>query len=99
MGTEATIRVWVRLLITAALVASAMGLPFSAPGAEAAVTPKAVCGPGARPETDIQGRVPTADYDDGRVKLGYQCNTAQVGHEGTSGGFRTYRYVDASGHE
>ena len=29
--------------------------------------PQADCGPGARPETDIQGRVPSADYASGRV--------------------------------
>ena len=71
----------------------------AAPAAAAAVTPKAECGPGAKPETDIQGRVPTVDYDSGRTAQGYQCNTEQVGHEGESGGFRVYRYVDAAGHE
>ncbi|MGI8661983.1 MAG: LVIVD repeat-containing protein [Acidimicrobiales bacterium] len=62
-------------------------------------TPKAMCGPGALPETDIQGRVPTADYESGRTKQGYLCNTEQISHEGASGGFRVYRYIDASGHE
>src|SRR5438067_2151406 len=90
---------WVRVVVAAAFVVSAIGLPSGTPSAQAAITPKAVCGPGALPETDIQGRVPTADYDDGRVKLGYQCNAEQVGHDGDSGGFRTYRYVDAAGHE
>jgi hypothetical protein len=71
----------------------------AASSSAAAVTPKAECGAGAKPETDIQGRVPTADYDNGRIKDGYQCNTEQVGHEGESGGFRVYRYVDAAGHE
>jgi hypothetical protein len=62
-------------------------------------TPAAECGPGALPETDIQGRVPTSDYDSGRTKQGYQCNAEMVGHEGESGGFRVYRYVDGAGHE
>jgi hypothetical protein len=71
----------------------------AAPATTASVTPKATCGAGAKPETDIQGRVPTSDYDDGRTKDGYQCNAEQVGHEGESGGFRVHRYVDAAGHE
>src|SRR5205085_94327 len=85
--------------VIAAFLLAAVVLPYGTPGAQAAVTPKAVCGPGALPETDIQGRVPTADYDSGRIKLGYQCNAEQVAHEGESGGFRTYRYVDGAGHE
>jgi hypothetical protein len=62
-------------------------------------TPQAACGAGSLPETDIQGRVPASDYDDGRVEAGYTCNAALVGHEGGSGGFRVHRYVDAAGHE
>jgi hypothetical protein len=59
--------------------------------------PEAHCGPGSRPETDIQGRVPKADYESGRAARGYFCNTRQVGHYGKSGGFKTLRYVDRSG--
>jgi hypothetical protein len=73
--------------------------PSPAIAASSSVTPKADCGPGALAETGTQGRVPTADYDSGRTAQGYQCNAEQVGHEGESGGFRVYRYVDASGHE
>ena len=92
-----------RALTIVAFVAVAFALlvgPSSAaPTAAVPATPQAECGPGAKPETDIQGRVPTADYDNGRVKDGYQCNAEQVGHEGESGGFRVYRYVDGAGHE
>src|SRR4051794_18699410 len=63
------------------------------------VSAKAECGAGALPETDVQGRVPTSDYDSGRTAQGYQCNAEQIGHEGESGGFRVYRYVDGAGHE
>ena len=84
---------------TVAIALAVVPATTAALAAPAAVTPKAVCGPGAKPETDIQGRVPTADYDNGRTKDGYQCNVEQVGHEGESGGFRVYRYVDAAGHE
>jgi len=86
----------------AAVVCLAIGiavLPSHARATAVTATPQAQCGPGARPETDIQGRVPTADYDSGRTKDGYQCNAEQVGHEGESGGFRVHRYVDAAGHE
>jgi hypothetical protein len=74
------------------------GLPsYSAPGF--GVTPRATCGPGSLPETGRQGRVPKADYDSGRAAKGYRCNTVEVGHYGTTGGFRVIRYVDKAGHE
>jgi hypothetical protein len=70
---------------------SATGQAFPAP------TPAADCGPGARPETDIQGRVPASDYESGRAERGYLCNTRQVAHQGTSGGFKVLRYRDSQG--
>jgi hypothetical protein len=57
-------------------------------------TPRAVCGPGARPEPGIQGRVPA-----GADPRGFQCNLELIGHSGQSGGFKTLRYVDRAGHE
>ena len=59
--------------------------------------PRADCGPGSRPETSIQGRVPKADYTSGRAERGYLCNTRQVAHQGASGGFKTLRYTDRKG--
>jgi len=59
--------------------------------------PEARCGPGSRPETDIQGRVPKPDYQSGRAARGYLCNAREVGHYGKSGGFKTLRYVDRTG--
>lgn len=59
--------------------------------------PKADCGPGAKPETDIQGRVPAADFDSHRAYEGYQCNARQVSHFGVTGGFKVQRYVDRAG--
>jgi hypothetical protein len=70
----------------------------AAPPISNAAVPRAKCGPGALPETSTQGRVPTADYKSGRVKQGYRCNTVQVGHQGSSGGFKTLRYTDSQGH-
>jgi hypothetical protein len=60
-------------------------------------TPRAHCGPGSLPETGRQGRVPLADYSSGRAARGYTCNAVQVGHIGSTGGFKTFRYVDRSG--
>jgi RTX calcium-binding nonapeptide repeat (4 copies)/LVIVD repeat len=50
------------------------------------------CVPGSRPEPGVQGRVP-----DGSPPGGFHCNIEQIGHQGTSGGFKTHRYVDESG--
>jgi hypothetical protein len=75
-----------------------------AAGAVAAVvpvpppTPEADCGPGSLPETAAQGRVPKADYASGRAGQGYTCNAEQVGHTGTTGGFKTFEYRDTAGH-
>jgi hypothetical protein len=57
-------------------------------------TPRAVCGPGSKPEPGIQGRVPA-----GSATTGLHCNVDLVAHQGTSGGFKVLRYVDAHGHE
>ena len=62
-----------------------------------AATPPATCGPGARPETGVQGRVPLADYTSGRVDQGYRCNTKPLAQQGTTGGFKVIRYQDAAG--
>lgn len=75
------------------VAASTWGAEYSFPSA----APKATCGPGARPETSIQGRVPGADYRTGRVERGYLCNTAQVSHFGVTGGFKVQRYTDRNG--
>ena len=68
------------------------------PAPSAAPVPRAHCGPGSRPETDIQGRTPAADYGSGRAAKGYTCNTRMVGHFGSTGGYKVLRYVDKAGH-
>jgi hypothetical protein len=60
-------------------------------------TPQGTCGSGSRPETDVQGRVPAADYASGRAAEGYTCNTEQVYRDGTAGGYKVHRYTDAAG--
>ena len=70
-----------------------------------ATTPKAVCGPGSRPETGMQGRVSAEEHDSGRAAEGYTCNTEVVGSYlvdnaiGTVGGFKVERYVDKHGND
>jgi hypothetical protein len=60
--------------------------------------PRAHCGPGAKPETAAQGRVPTSDYTRGRAAKGYLCNTRQVSHYASTAGLKVFRYADRSGH-
>ncbi|MDQ6835134.1 MAG: hypothetical protein M3016_03005 [Actinomycetota bacterium] len=55
-------------------------------------TPLARCGPGSRPQPGVDGRVPAGSGDHG-----LWCNMRQVSHQGNSGGFKTFRYVDAHG--
>jgi hypothetical protein len=57
-------------------------------------TPRAQCGPGSKPEPGIQGRVP-----EGSATNGLWCNATLVAHQGSTGGFRTWRYVDTHGRE
>ncbi len=73
--------------------------------------PRAVCGPGARPETGIQGRVSRADHESGLAAKGLQCNAELVGKHtqeksgvdgtivGTVGGYKVLRYKDKMGNE
>ncbi len=69
-------------------------------------TPQGKCGPGSRPETDIQGRVPLSDHESGRAAEGYTCNTRMIGSHtssenpvGSIGGFKVERFIDESGRE
>jgi hypothetical protein len=69
-------------------------------------TPRAVCGPGAWPETGIQGRVSREDHEKGLAARGFRCNTELVGsftkeppNLGTVGGYKVLRFVDRKGHE
>ena len=81
-----------------ALALAMLGTTLPTPSAIAVPppTPRAVCGPGSIPESGAQGRVTAADYEAG---LGSRCNVELLGHAGTLAGFKTLRYVDASGKE
>jgi hypothetical protein len=56
--------------------------------------PRAKCGPGSKPEPDVQGRVPA-----GSASEGLWCNMRQIAHQGVSGGFKVFHYVDKRGRE
>jgi hypothetical protein len=56
--------------------------------------PRAHCQPGSKPEPSVQGRVPA-----GSAVNGLWCNMTMIAHQGSSGGFRVYDYVDDQGHE
>src|SRR4051812_38853446 len=64
------------------------------PSASPKPVPRAKCGPGSHAEPDIQGRVPA-----GSATNGLNCNTTLVSHQGNSGGFKVWRYIDPAGHE
>ena len=57
-------------------------------------TPLVSCGPGSREQPDVDGRVPAGSAEDG-----LNCNITRISHQGTEGGFKVLRYVDAAGHE
>ena len=59
-----------------------------------AAVPRAHCAAGGRAEPGVQGRVPA-----GSATNGLSCNVTLVSHQGTSGGFKVFRYVDAHGRE
>jgi len=68
-------------------------VPLQTDSANPEAVPRATCGPGAKAEPSIQGRVPAGSQADG-----LWCNIQMVAHQGTSGGFKVYRYVDTAGH-
>lgn len=57
-------------------------------------TPLVPCAAGSHPEPSVDGRVPAGSAS----PHGLWCNLHLVGHQGTEGGFKVWRYVDAHGH-
>ena len=62
-------------------------------------TPRAECGPGSRPEPDVQGRAPLSEYESGSAQKGFFCNLEEIGAYGNRGGYKVHRYVDKAGRE
>jgi hypothetical protein len=89
----------------ALLLAACGGSGGDAPVLVDGPTPKAVCGPGSKPETGLQGRVSREEHQSGRAAEGYTCNTELVGTFftgnpiGSVGGFKVERYTDRSGRD
>lgn len=100
-------RVTRHVLMSLALVLALVALlgPFSRPGTadtatdEPPATPQAACGPGSKPETGLQGRVPAEEVASGRAAEGYSCNATRTGGLSAIGQFKVHRYVDAGGRE
>lgn len=67
-------------------------------------TPGVRCRGASDPETDLQGRVSSADVTTGRAERGYRCNTELRGRfgartDGGSGGYKVFRYRDGNKNE
>jgi hypothetical protein len=56
------------------------------------------CDPGSRPEPGVDGRVPASAIYSGAAAAGCWCNLTEIAHQGHSGGFKVFRYVDTQGH-
>ena len=97
-GPRARTRFAVAVLAAGMVMGTTVALSGRAEGGrEPQPVPRADCGEGSRPETDIQGRVPAGDYASGRVDAGYRCNARALAHRGSTGGFKVHRFVDARG--
>jgi hypothetical protein len=97
------------LACTAALAGCGLGSGSTSTFAPAAAAPavfegpvaRANCGPGSRPEPDIQGRVPLSfkTAPEGEIPdshKGYQCNLEQVAHEGDGALWQLAWYEDCA---
>ncbi len=63
-----------------------------------APVPAAHCGPASHPLQGEQGRVTKQAINSPQARNGWTCNTSEVSHYSSAGGFRTWRYIDPAGH-
>lgn len=89
-------RFCVGIAALAAAMSAVTGVEAQEQQQEAQAAPRAECGPGSQPETDLQGRVTAADYELGHD---FSCNVEVLGHIGAAGGFKVFRYVDEQDQE
>src|SRR2546421_9613000 len=61
-------------------------------------SPRAVCEPGSNPLDGMQGRVSASALSSPRALHGYTCNLTLIAHQGSSGGFKVFRYIDQQHH-
>lgn len=61
-------------------------------------TPPPHCGPGSHALSGVDGRVPASAVNSPAAARGWTCNLALSSHQGSSGGFKVWRYVDRHGH-
>ena len=87
------------VLVVALILLSGVGAAWSAEKVYPGPTPEADCGPGSKPEIGMQGRVSEQEIDSGRAAKGYTCNTKELAHVETKGGYKVERYIDKSGNE
>lgn len=100
-GKAASLRRHLAWLLIALFVLGEAGIAASqtAGNVYPGPTPEARCGPGSLPETGMQGRVSAAETESGRAAKGYTCNTKELAHFGTTGGYKVERFVDDAGNE
>lgn len=81
------------LLLPTAGTGAATGLDESSAAKSDGAVPRAICGPGAVPESGVQGQVPIQDRRSGRSEVARSCNLALLGQyqgEGASWVSATY---------
>ena len=84
------------ILLSAVFLMPTSAMPALGAAEAPAPLPRAECGPGSRPEPDLQGRAPADDPDRER---GYSCNLELLSRFGDMGGYKVHRYVDTAGNE